>query len=175
MSITKINADVMNMADDYAFTGAVSGAGKIIQVVNTSTGTLATGTTVQVLDDTIPQNTEGNELMTLAITPTSSSNYLIIESQINGAVSADVRVIASLFQDTTANALAVNYNMLRTTNYGTFVYLSHYMQAGTTSATTFKIRGGGSGAGTFTFNGAFGGRYFGGVQNSFITITEISA
>ena len=169
MTATKVSPGLITSV------AGVAGGGKVVQVVNTSTGALATGTTVQVLDDTIPQNTEGNELMTLAITPTSSSNYLIIESQINGAVSADVRVIASLFQDTTANALAVNYNMLRTTNYGTFVYLSHYMQAGTTSATTFKIRGGGSGAGTFTFNGAFGGRYFGGVQNSFIKITEISA
>lgn len=149
--------------------------GKILQVVNTSTGALATGTTAHVLDDTIPQNSEGNEVMTLAITPASSSNYLIIEAQINGAVNSDVRVMAALYQDSTANALAVNYNMLRATNYGTFVYISHYMQAGTTSETTFKIRAGGSDSGTFTFNGAFGGRYFGGVQNSFITITEISA
>lgn len=169
MSATKVSPGLITSV------AGVAGGGKVVQVVNTSTGALATGTTVQVFDDTIPQNTEGNELMTLAITPTSSSNYLIIEAQINGAVSADVKVIMSLFQDTTANALSVAHNVLRTTNYGTEVYLSHYMQAGTTSATTFKIRGGGSGAGTFSFNGAFGNRYFGGVHNSFITITEISA
>jgi hypothetical protein len=55
------------------------------------------------------------------------------------------------------------------------VSIQHYMAAGTTSETTFKIRAGGSGAGTFTFNGAVGGRYFGGVGNAFLTITEISA
>ena len=92
------------------FASAAAG-GKILQVVNTSTGALATGTTAHVLDDTIPQNSEGNEVMTLAITPASSSNYLIIEAQINGAVNSDVRVMAALYQDSTANALAVNYNM----------------------------------------------------------------
>ena len=153
----------------------LSGLGKVVQVVNTTSGAVATGTTVMVLDDTIPQNGEGNEVLTLAITPTSSSNYLIIESVINGAVSADKRVIMALFQDSTAGALSAAHDMLRTTNYATQVSIQHYMAAGTTSETTFKIRAGGSGAGTFTFNGAIGGRYFGGVGNAFLTITEISA
>jgi hypothetical protein len=181
MSVTKVNADVLDLTDAYAlsgtvaFSGTVSGASKIIQVVNTTSGAVATGTTTMALDNTIPQNGEGNEVLTLAITPTSSSNYLIIESVINGAVSADKRVIMALFQDSTAGALSAAHDMLRTTNYATQVSIQHYMAAGTTSETTFKIRAGGSGAGTFTFNGAVGGRYFGGVGNAFLTITEISA
>ena len=47
------------------------------------------------------------------------------------------------------------------------------MVAGTTSATTFKIRLGTASAGTTTFNGVAGARFFGGIMNSGISITEI--
>jgi hypothetical protein len=77
-----------------------------------------------------------------------------------------------LFQDSTANALAcaAQYQpagQLVTINF------SHYMTAGTTSATTFKVRAGNGGSGTTTFNGVSAGRLFGGVISSSITITEI--
>ena len=52
---------------------------RLVQVVNTQTGAVATGTTVMPIDDTIPQNTEGDQYMTLAITPTHASNKLLIE------------------------------------------------------------------------------------------------
>jgi hypothetical protein len=48
------------------------------------------------------------------------------------------------------------------------------MTAGTIIATTFKVRVGCSGAGTTTFNGVAGGRIFGGVMASSITITEVA-
>ena len=52
--------------------------------------------------------------------------------------------------------------------------LTHFMTAGTTSATTFKIRYGTESGGDTTFNGEGGGnRRFAGVCNSSITITEI--
>ena len=52
--------------------------------------------------------------------------------------------------------------------------LSHQFLAGTLSATTFKLRAGGT-AGTTTFNGTGGGRLFGGVSNSFMQVREIAA
>ena len=51
----------------------------------------------------------------------------------------------------------------------------HYMAAGTTSATTFKVRIGADLSGTTTFNGRSGGRQAGGVVSSSITIWEIDA
>ena len=41
--------------------------GDMVQRVNTQTGAVATGTTLLPNDDTIPQNTEGTEFMTLAV------------------------------------------------------------------------------------------------------------
>ena len=49
------------------------------------------------------------------------------------------------------------------------------MTAGTTSATTFKVRIGGNSSVTVTLNGQSGARRLGGVASSSITITEVAA
>ena len=146
----------------------------VVQVVNTQDGAVATGTTTLPWDDTIPQNTEGDQYMSLSITPTNASNKLKIDVVWNGThSSATTRMIVALFQDTTANALAVSMHENSASTHLACVKFTHYMTAGTTSATTFKIRAGSSAAGTTTFNGSGGGRLFGGVMASSITITEI--
>jgi len=147
---------------------------KIVQVVNTSPTAVATGTTTMPLDDTIPQNSEGNEFMTLAITPTSASNKLLIVVNALVSPSALGNVGCALFQDSTANAIAADVHTQRTADDLHVAELSHYMTSGTTSATTFKVRVGANTSGTMTFNGSSGGRYYGGVASSSITITEIS-
>ena len=58
---------------------AVSGTLPIIKIGVTQTGAVATGTTQIPSDDTIPQNTEGDEYMTLAFTPNSATSTLIIQ------------------------------------------------------------------------------------------------
>jgi hypothetical protein len=148
-------------------------AGKVVQVVNTETGAMATGTTIIPFDDTIPQNTEGTQFMSLAITPTSATNNLKIEVRIFATVTGTTWMIAALFQDTTANALATVAAFTSTSTAGSPIVLTHYMAAGTTSATTFKVRVGPNAAATVTFNGQSGARIFGGVAASSITITEI--
>jgi hypothetical protein len=150
--------------------------GNVVQVVSSESGAVATGTTVIPLDDTIPQKTEGDEYFTLAITPKSATNILIIDVSLNVACSAAAWVIAALFQDTTANALAATWGgKVENTNDPTAIYLRHKMVAGTTSATTFKVRCGPHTAATVTLNGHSGGRMFGGVMASSITITEVKA
>ncbi len=176
--------DAPAAAGDQTFTLPTTGgtldrinrAGNILQVVSTQTGAVATGTTAIPVDDTIPQSTEGNEYMSLSITPTSSASKLLIQAEFNGAHSNAVStIIVALFQDSTANALACSWTAPGTAGYPESILVNHYMTAGTTSSTTFKLRAGGSSAGTLTFNGAGGVRYLGGVLASFITITEIAA
>ena len=151
------------------------GGGKVVQVVNFTTGAVATGTTTVPNDDTIPQNTEGDEYMTLAITPTNASNKLFIQVVAMFSHSSyGVRMYTLLFQDSTANALASQEGSNPYATLADIGQLNHYMTAGTTSATTFKVRLGTHGAGTTTFNGRGGGRNHGGVYSSSITITEIS-
>lgn len=149
---------------------------KIIQVVYTETGAVSTTTTTIPLDDTIPQITEGGEFMTKAIIPTSATNILKIDVVCYMAQSnAAQLLIAALFQDSTANALAAGLAGEPSANYEMPVVFTHYMVAGTTSSTTFRVRGGGQTGATTTFNGSGGNRRFGGVLASSITITEIAA
>ncbi len=151
------------------------GGGKVLQVVNTQTGAVATGTTGLPFDDTIPQNTEGDEFMTAVITPGNTANKLRIDVVVYGSASATGEsIVAALFQDAVAGALAAIATDYRTGTANDMVSFSFFMTAGTTSATTFKVRAGAQ-SGTFTLNGESGGRKLGGVAASSLTITEIEA
>jgi len=164
------------IVDGSQLTNVSSGGGKVLQVVNVMDGASATGTTVFVNDNTIPQNTEGNEFMTLAITPASATNKLKIEVVCCFSAPGDNESgMAALFQDSTAGALSGVVNEMGEANRLNPVSFTHFMTAGTTSATTFKVRAGSATAGTCTFNGGVGAPKFGGVMASSITITEISA
>ena len=132
-------------------------SGTVLQVVNYQIGTHASGTTIIPNDTTIPQNTEGDQYMSLAITPRSATSALVI--------------MACLFQDSTANALAMMSNYQPTASAPVFLSFTHKMTSGTTSATTFKVRAGCQSAGTTNFNSSSG--MFGGVLASSITITEV--
>ena len=146
--------------------------GQAIQIVSTITGALGTGTTTMPLDDTIPQNTEGDQYMSLAITPTSATNKLVIEVTAVCSNSTGSTKNLALFQDSTANALAAVSEYNGTATGTDTMSLNYVMAAGTTSATTFKVRIGSDAAGTITFNGFSGQRRMGGVYASSIIITE---
>lgn len=149
-------------------TGAT--AGMVVQVVNYQTGTGADSTTAIPFDGTIPQNTEGSELMTLAITPTSATNKLKITVNCQcGAPAGGVWALIALFQDSTASAIAGSLVRCFDQNNST-VCLTYYMTAGTTSATTFKVRGGTDTGATFNFN--ISGLWTG-IPQSSMTIEEI--
>jgi hypothetical protein len=180
-SITTTAGDVADITADTTTKVLVNlvksawpaGGGKIAQIVNTETGAVATGTTVIPNDDTIPQNTEGDQYMSLAITPISATSTLYIDVCWLGSSSVVGAFIAALFQDSTANALAAVKIQARTIGDNYEITFRHKMTSGTTSATTFKVRVGNGNAGTTTFNGDTGARILGGAMASSITITEV--
>ena len=157
--------------------GVATASGGVVQIVNTQDGAVSTGTTTLPADDTIPQNTEGDEYMTLAVTPTSASNKLKIDVVFNYSHNNynDVTTVA-LFQDSTAAAIAAaGSEHAATINLPGQVIFTYWMTAGTTSSTTFKVRAGTTGgSATLTFNGSNASRRYGGVGYSSITITEIA-
>jgi len=149
-------------------------AGHILQTVNTHTTSTIVGTTTVPYDDTIPQITEGFEVLTLNITPKSATNKLLIN--VVTILSADVNSLPStnLFVGTTANALATTF----THAYGGGDYplnhkLTHYMTSGSTSALTFRVRIGCNQTGSVTLNGREEARKMGGALTSSITIMEV--
>jgi hypothetical protein len=147
-------------------------AGKVVQIVTTPITAVVTGTGTIPHDDTIPQNSEGAEFFTLAITPTSASTRLQIDVVYSCSSSIANRITGALFQDSTANALSCaavfesSASVFHTTSF------SHNMVSGTTSATTFKLRIGQISAATITLNGRGGARLYGGTFASSMTITE---
>lgn len=173
------------MADAFVTTakidsGAVDhtkvAAGVVVQLVNTNSGAVATGSTTTPIDDTIPQIGEGFEVMTRSITPLAATNKLVIEVVVIASHPSDgAHITAALFQDATANALAAAAMAQAGANALNVIKFTFHMLAGTTSATTFRVRIGGNSAGTVTFNGNSSNRLFGGVMASSITITEIKA
>ncbi len=147
--------------------------GRVVQDVFTKSGAVATGTTTIPYDDSIPQIAEGDEYITRSITPLATTNRLVIEAVLYVTSSADTRhLIAALFQDATAGALAAASLYVDLAGGGGMIVLRHEMEAGTTSATTFRIRIGADSAATVTFNGVGGARRFGGVTVSSLRVTE---
>ncbi len=163
---------IVNVDDIYDRTGTYKKQ-QVVQVVNVTDGAVATGTTVVGASDAIMQNTQGDQYMSLAITPKSATNILRIESIIHCAHSvATAFILAGIFQDSIADNLAVGWEYSHAVNYNKQLQVEHYMVAGTTSSTTFKIRVGSNQVGTTTFNGQASSRRQGGKLCSSITITE---
>ena len=179
-------SDFTNMAHDH---GDANDGGAIVwqglpdgaelQTVHYTTGASSTITTSIVKDDSLPQNTEGTEIMTLAITPLSATNKLLIRAVgYFGLDSGDCGAAMALFKNSDADALKVGAISSSVPNAKTIlpIPIEHYMVSGGTSTITFKIRGGKIDTGNIQFNGTVaGGRLFGGVMASSITITEYKA
>lgn len=150
-----------------------SGTG--VQQVSTITGTMATGTTVIPVDNTTPQSTEGDQYMSLAITPKSTTNVLEVEVTAHISSSIANNLVGALFQDSGASALATSWTRCASAGGPEIIHFVYRMTAGTTSATTFKFRAGGQSAGTTTFNGVSGTSFFNGTLASSMVIREYKA
>ena len=164
---------VLTLPDETGTVDTLQRSGNVVQVVNFQTGAVATGTTVIPLDNTIPQITEGFEVMTLAITPTNASNILMVDvATFIGTPTDNAWLITALFVGTTADALATMPQYSETSNPIASVFFRHRMVAGATTELTFRVRCGQNTAGTLSFNGHAGIGFFNGTSASSITITE---
>jgi hypothetical protein len=155
---------------------AGGGSGSSVQQVRTSTATFTTTSSSIPFDDTIPQNTEGAQLFSLAITPKSASNILVFtfSALISCSTSGNTMSFA-LFQDSVVNSIYANATFSEdATSLGQNFNFTFYMTAGTTSSTTFALRFGANSGGTTRINGV-SARRFGGVALATFIITEISA
>jgi hypothetical protein len=158
---------------------ASSGSSKIAQLVSASTSSLTDVSATFPHDNTIPQNTEGTEILTVSITPTNASSQLVIWGMAQGVAfysGTYGAMIACLFRDTNANALAIGG---ANSNVGMWasVPLLHSLTAGNTSPTTFKMRVGlesTAGSPHFYVNGSSGGRLYGGASLCYLIVAEIA-
>lgn len=151
-----------------------SGGGGNVVFVSSVTSALITTTATIPADDSIPQNTEGVQILEASITPQATTNKLLIRAVLNAShTSSGYKIVLALFQDSTANAIAASVQNDGSPERIQNIVLTHVMEAGTTSATTFKIRTGAQPAGTLTVHGEGGSRLYGGALKSSLTVTEI--
>lgn len=148
-------------------------AGVVVQSVAGVSTAVNTGAGTIPIDNTIPQNTEGDQYMSLDFTPLYSSSTLHISITAMLSSSAALQITGALFTDSNANALSATAVRNTAATEINTLHLFHAMAAGTTSQITFKFRAGGSAAGTTTFNGSGGTRAYGAITHSSIVVTEI--
>ncbi len=151
-------------------------ASAVAQVKTSSTSTTFTTTSGgSTVDFTTPDNTVGAELLTVAITPTSASNYLEVEAIVQCASTGAGIIAGTLFRDAatvpfggnlvTAGGASTNYQLV----------VRGRILAGSTASTTIRLRIGSSGATSVRINTAFsGGAMLGGVAITKLTVTEVT-
>jgi len=159
---------------EFATTGS-SLSGSVIQSVRATNNTRDTYATVIPADDTIPQITEGTQVLSATITPTDANSLLRVRVILFCSALADgAAMAAALFRDSTTNA--INAVLANATGAAALqqMHMDHEEAAGSTSATTFKVRFGPNTSGTAYLNGN-SSRFMGGVVQSSLVVEEIKA
>ena len=148
--------------------------GTVVQTVVAESASWVQSNVIIPVDDTIPQITEGTELLTLSITPRFANSRIQITFGSSWFVSTPVYPICALFKGAVANALTAQVSGTGVVNvYGTF-YLAHYDPApGSLATIVYRVRWGPNAAGSVYINGNNSSRQMGGVQKCVLTAMEI--
>lgn len=144
---------------------------------NYATYTSSADLTVAIpVDDTIPQSTEGTEIVTVSLTPTSATNRVRITFCGFGSTSTGaIELVAAMFIDSATDAIQATCATPSAAGEKVGVSMVYEYVPGDTSSHTYKIRVGGSTATAVRMNGSNTARHFGGAAASTIVVEEIKA
>jgi hypothetical protein len=138
-----------------------------------STGAYDSSTTVIPLDNTIPQISEGEEILTYAFTPVSATSTIVVEVIFEGVDGAGgARFVAAIFKDAGVNAINAGFTYPNGGLGGAGLVLNHEEVSGSLTARTYSVRYGPDTAGTAYVNGQSSGARLGGVCLTKMIITE---
>jgi hypothetical protein len=150
-------------------------SGHVIQTVYAEYTSYSTIGTIIPADDSIPQSTEGVEVVTAAITPKKASSKIRVRFTGMGTTNTAVGALTvALFKDSDTDALAASLATSVVIGSVTPLDVSFEHTAPGVSLTTYKIRVGPS-AGNAWLNGNQVNRFFGGASRAVLTIEEIGA
>lgn len=156
--------------NDAQFNTNFTRVGMPIQMLQTDYSADTSGNTVLPQDNTIPQNTEGFEVMSQAITPIFSTSNLLVEFEVLASSAGVNGLGAAVFRDSSVSALFATAQWQPQSAGDNTVSGSVKRAATATDPTTFKVRIGPDATQTVTF----GGGRFSTVPHSFIRVTEIA-
>jgi len=142
----------------------------VLQIVSVSNVAFSSSAATTPFDDTIPQSSEGVQVLTVNITPSNNTSKLVVQGVIMASCPSADSLITSLFSGGVnaiyANMIAVGAGQLET------IDVLHKFTPGSTSTLTMSIRVGCVVGAGINFNGDGGGRKFGGVSTCWMVITE---
>jgi len=149
------------------------GAGAMIQHQRAFLVGGYTGTTVIPADNTLPQITEGTELLTVSITPKFTTSILrVTVGGMGFGLSSAAAVTMALFRDSTADAFGISFQRIGiiSTDFRQF-HIDRHVNSGSLTPTTFRLRIGHDGTGgTWYVNTGI----FTGFDGLTMTVTEIA-
>lgn len=146
-------------------------------VIDSVFGTYALNADIATLipaDDTIPQISEGVQIVSVSITPKSVTNKLRCRFRGQCSLSALGAASAALFVNSAANAVHAVAVSVTAAAYSHILALEHEFVPGATTLQTLAIRVGPSNN-ILRMNGQTSGRLFGGVAISTLVVEEIKA
>lgn len=137
--------------------------------------TNATLTTTIPYDDTVPQSSEGTEIISVNITPKSASNR-VVSLFLGSVVSVGTASVATacLFKDSDASALRSGVAQMFADGAPSLVGFMHNHVPATTSQVAYKVRAGGDQTGGIRFNGTNTARLFGGTLAAVLMVMEMT-
>jgi hypothetical protein len=131
-------------------------------------------TTVIPQDDTIPQNTEGTQIISLSFTPRFVNSKMVIRFDGGMSVGSTTGVVVAIFRDTAGvNAIAASVATVTTANYVMPISILAIDLPATIATVTYTVRAGPGAATTIRFNGTSAARFFGGVMVTTLEVQEV--
>jgi hypothetical protein len=156
---------------DGAVVGAKLADGMVVKVLQTSYATRSTHTAIIPSDDTIPLVTEGDQIMSLAITPQTATNKVLVRALIPVSYNNYGGTMA-VFRGSTC--IGVSIAALNTTVAVLAPHTVEVLDAPASgSAVTYSVRVGATASPFQIYINGQTTRYFGGASAATLTLTEI--
>ncbi len=153
-------------------------AGSVVQSVAATPYTANTSISSLIpVDNTIPQITEGTQILTVTITPQKSTSVLRLRFRGQASINAaNGLAVASIHKVGQNDAIATTYGQIATSLQAFPLVIETDIVAGGTSPITFTVRvGHNNSPNSLAFNGAVGTALFGGASAATLVVEEIKA
>jgi len=164
-----VSADSSGLIQSSGYSNFPSASTKNMVSLNYTTHT--TCTTAIPDDDTIPLQTEGDQIMAVPFRASNANSKIRVDAVVVGSGN-NTRMGVALFRDATATALAASSSVTATDGTQS-VPLTYTFTAGSTALMNLRIRAGSSTPNAY-INGISSGRKYGGAMVSNLTVTEIT-
>jgi len=151
----------------------VDGHGMAVQHKAVFNSVYTTLGTILPHDDTIPQITEGNEVLSVTITPISALSRFILRATLNVGGATSLQVSGSTFRVGFTDGIGSSSISLNSTNFMDQLIVAASYDAVDLTARTYTVRVGSAAASDVFLNGDGTARVFGGSAVSRLDIYEV--